>query len=201
MHIAPGVAAARPRLISRSSAPRAPPAEPDVDFPRRAVAGPAVVDVSHLPPPASFDAGTRAKLLRLADDAADGVCVRGQAAAVAGFADVWRTAFVRLRGVPDEVVGTVPEVAAYVAALHAALAAKYRDLDVPMPSWRSWPGLRKRWAFLPPPPPPHPPSPLRWPVGVGVVPRPVAGVAARPAGVVPRPAGVVPRRVLVVRPA
>jgi hypothetical protein len=156
------------------------------------------VDVSHLAHPSAFDPATRAKLVRAALDG-DGTFVRGDAAAVTGFADVWRTAFVRLRGVPDEVVGTVREIAAFVAALHAVLASKYRELDVPMPSWRSWPGLRKRWPFLPPPLPP-PPPPATTPYWAGMpAPAPWLPGPWPPRPPVARPPGL--RRVLVVRPA
>ena len=125
---------------------------------------PQIVDVLHVTrPPSTFDQnGMRSKLLALVPAGQPGYVVRGHAVAITGFREPWHTAYVSLRGVPEEVAGTVQEVTRYVSALLAVQEATYRGLDVPMPVWRGWPGLRKRWPFLP----------LLAPAPLSIVPRP-----------------------------
>lgn len=66
-----------------------------------------------------------------------------------GFADAWSTAFVTVRGVPDEaVVCTLEDFGAYVAALHALVVKTYAAMGLDLPRWRSWAALERRWPWL-----------------------------------------------------
>lgn len=100
------------------------------------------------PPPCTLDAATQAKLLALAAASPDGVHARGDWVAVCGFDVPWCTAWVTLAGVPAAVVGRSSDLAAYVAALHGMLARAYSARGLPMPSWRSWAALARRWPFV-----------------------------------------------------
>lgn len=107
------------------------------------------LDAGGIPRPGCpLDAATREKLLRLAAADPGGWLLKGGYVAVAEFGTAWSTAFARVLNVPSGLVGPVPEVAAYVRALHGSLLAAYAARDMPLPRWRSWQALVTRWPFL-----------------------------------------------------
>lgn len=86
--------------------------------------------------------------LALLDAAApSGWAARGGYVAVTGLTDAFTTAFVTMDA-PDAVVGAADDVASYIAALYVALTAAYARRREPLPWWRGWAALVKRWPFL-----------------------------------------------------
>lgn len=90
----------------------------------------------------------RRALLALAAAERRGYAVRGDYVAVTGFDSAFDTAMVRLTNVPADLVGPLGAVQSYARALHAALVAAYAAGGLPMPHWRSWQALARKWPFL-----------------------------------------------------
>lgn len=100
-----------------------------------------------MPPACSLPPSLRGALLRLAADGG-GQAQRGDWVAVLDFDTAWQTAFVALQGVPPVLVCRARDAATYARQLHAQLAAAYVARGLPMPQWRGWDALARRWPFL-----------------------------------------------------
>jgi hypothetical protein len=101
------------------------------------------------PPPAcTLPPELRARLLAAAAAAPGGVLARDDWVAVVDFDAPWQTAFVRLRGVPPRLVCRAGELLRYAARLHDVLIRQYARRGLPMPTWRGWAALLRRWPCL-----------------------------------------------------